>query len=77
MKEYKKKKLVEFMENQENRMLTIWFLTLITYVISFVLIKNTFVLLFGYFVAYLVYSRIYNLVLNKIKGSLMNNTSEE
>lgn len=77
MKEFKKKKLVEFMENQENRMLVIWFFTLVTYVISFVLIKNTFVLLFGYFVAYLVYSRVYNLVLNKLKNSLMNNTSEE
>ena len=73
MKEFNHKKLVEFLENNENRMLIIWFLTLLSYVILFFLFKNTFVLLFSYFIFYLIYSRLYNFVLNKLEMSLKNN----
>lgn len=75
MKDYKsklenKKKLLSFMENNENRMLCVWFFTLITYILLFIIIKNTFVLLFGYFVCYLIYSRLYTYLYNKLKYSL-------
>lgn len=64
-----KKKCIDFLDNNENRLLIIWFLTLITYVILYFLFRNTFVLLFSYFICYLIYSKAYNFVLNKIKNS--------
>lgn len=70
-----KRKLLEFMQNSENKQLTIWFFTLITYVIMFLFLKNMFVLLFGYFICYLIYSRIYNYALNKIKASFNEKTN--
>ena len=69
MNVFKQKKLIDFLSNNENRMLIIWFLTLITYVILYFLFRNTFVLLFSYFICYLIYSRVYNFVLYKIKNS--------
>ena len=70
MNVYKKKKVVEFLDDIENRQLVVWFVTLITYVIIFVLFHNTFVLLFSYFACYFIYSRLYNYMLNKFKQSL-------
>lgn len=69
MNVFKKKKLIDFLENNENRMLVVWFLTLVTYIVLFFLFRNTFVLLFSYFICYLIYSRLYNFMLNKIKNS--------
>lgn len=73
MNAFKKKKLITFLENNENRMLIIWFLTLVSYVLLFFLFKNTFVPLFSYFICYLIYSRLYNFILNKIKNSFSEN----
>ena len=49
MNVFKKKKLINFLDNIENKQLIVWFLTLCSYVILFVLFHNSFVLLFGYF----------------------------
>lgn len=76
MNVFKKKKLLTFLENQENRMLVIWFFTLVTYVLLFFLFRNTFVLLFSYFICYLIYSRLYNWAVIKIKSSFNDDTSE-
>ena len=73
MKEFNNKKLIEFLENNENRVLIIYFLSILLYFLLFVLFKNTFVLLFGYFIGYLVFSKLYKIVLNKLKTSLKNN----
>ena len=72
-----KKKLLEFIENSENRQLVIWFFTLITYVILMLFLKNMIVLLFGYFLCYLIYSRLYNYMLIKIKNSFKEKTNVE
>ena len=69
MNVFKKKKLIDFLENNENRMLVVWFFTLVTYIFLFFLFRNTFVLLFSYFICYLIYSRLYNFILDKIKDS--------
>ena len=69
MNVFKKKKLIDFLENNENRMLVVWFFTLVTYIVLFFLFRNTFVLLFSYFICYLIYSRLYNYILDKIKNS--------
>ena len=69
MNVFKKKKLIDFLENNENRMLVVWFFTLVTYIVLFFLFRNTFVLLFSYFICYLIYSRLYNFILDKIKDS--------
>lgn len=68
----KKEEILKFMGNSENRMLIIWLFTIITYVFLFFLFKNTFVLLFGYFASYLIYSKLYNYIYNKIKISFKN-----
>lgn len=75
MKECNKTKLKKFILNQENKMLLIWFCTLVTYVILFLFLKNTFVLLFGYFVFFVIYSKLFNHIENKIKKSLKNKQS--
>lgn len=78
MNVFKKKKLIDFLENNENRMLVVWFFTLVTYIVLFFLFRNTFVLLFSYFICYLIYSRLYNFILNKIKNSFSEiNTNKD
>lgn len=69
MNVFKKKKLINFLENAENKQLIVWFLTLLSYIVLFVLFHNTFVLLFGYFACFFIYSKIYNYMLKKIKYS--------
>lgn len=71
MKEYKKRKLLDFMNNKENRMLVVWFFTLITYIILFFLFRNTFVLLFSYFICYLIYSKLYDYIYNKLADTYL------
>lgn len=78
MNVFKKKKLIDFLENNENRMLVVWFFTLVTYIVLFFLFRNTFVLLFSYFICYLIYSRLYNFILDKIKDSFSEiNTNKD
>lgn len=72
MKDYKKKlenkkKLLKFMENVENKTLSVWFFTLISYVVLYFITKNMFVLLFGYFVFYIIFSRLYMFIYRKLK----------
>lgn len=75
MKEFKKKienkkKLLKFLENGENKMLTVWFFTLVSYLLLYFITKNMFVLLFGYFIFYIIYSRFYMFLYRKIKNEL-------
>ena len=71
MKEYNKRlKLIEFLGNKENRMLVIWFFTLISYVVLYLITKNTFVLFFSYFVLYLFFSRTYDFIFKKLTKHL-------
>lgn len=56
----KKDKLKLFVENKENRMLTIWLFTLISYVVLLRFSVNTVVLLCAYFVFYFIYSKLYD-----------------
>ena len=73
----KKKRLINFLDNLENKQLIVWFLTLCSYVVLFVLFHNSFVLLFGYFACYFIYSKAYNLVLNNIKRSFTDITDKD
>lgn len=75
MNVFKKKKLINFLDNIENKQLIVWFLTLCSYVILFVLFHNSFVLLFGYFACFLVYSKLYDFMLEKIKISFKENNA--
>lgn len=75
MKECNKIKLKKFILNQENKMLLICFCTIVSYVLLFLFCKNVIVLLFGYFAFYLIYSRLFNHIENKIKKSLKNDTN--
>lgn len=65
----KKQKLIKFIDNKENRMLVIWFLTIISYCFLLALFDNFFVLLFGYFACFLIYSKLFDYFANKIKNS--------
>ena len=42
MNVFKRKKLINFLDNIENKQLIVWFLTLCSYVILFVLFHNSF-----------------------------------
>lgn len=77
MNAFKKKRLINFLDNLENKQLIVWFLTLCSYVVFFVLFHNSFVLLFGYFACYFIYSKVYNLVLNNIKRSFTDITDKD
>ena len=69
MKDYdlnKMLKILKFMGNTENRTLTIWFFTILAYVILILFYKNTFVLLFGYFLFFFLFSRLYNYIYTKL-----------
>lgn len=77
MNAFKKKRLINFLDNLENKQLIVWFLTLCSYVVLFVLFHNSFVLLFGYFACYFIYSKVYNLVLNNIKRSFTDITDKD
>lgn len=77
MNAFKKKRLINFLDNLENKQLIVWFLTLCSYVVLFVLFHNSFVLFFGYFACYFIYSKVYNLVLNKIKMSFSEITDRD
>lgn len=50
------------MNNQENKMLTVWFFTLISYAVAYFIIRNSFVLLFSYFIFFYIYSKLYNYI---------------
>ena len=77
MKEYNHEKLIKFLENIENKTLIIYSFTIITYLILCYCIRNTFVLFFGYFVAYVFYSKIYNKVVIRIKLFLMKKADKD
>lgn len=69
MKDYdvnKMLKILKFMGNTENRTLIIWFFTILAYVILILFYKNTFVLLFGYFLFFFLFSKLYNYIYTKI-----------
>lgn len=73
----KKKKLLEFVNNNENRQLTILFFTIVTYAILFVLFKNVFVLLFGYLICFIVYSKLFDYLVNKFRNSFKENDTNK
>ena len=77
MNVFKKKKIINFLDNLENKQLIVWFLTLCSYVFLFVLFHNSFVLLFGYFACFFIYSKIYNIVLIKIKSSFKETVTDK
>ncbi len=77
MNVFKKKKLLVFLENSENRQLIVWFLTLVSYVLLFVLLKNSFVLLFGYFAFFFIYGRVYNFILKRLQISFKENHADK
>lgn len=77
MNVFRKKKLLIFLENSENRQLIVWFLTLVSYIILFVLFKNSFVLLFGYFAFFFIYGRVYNFILQRLQKSFKENNANK
>ena len=81
MKDYKKElenkqKLIKFMNNSENRMLTVCFFTLVSYLILSFITKNSFVLLFGYFVLYFLFSKLYVHLYKKLVDSFTVENAE-
>lgn len=77
MNESKRKKLIKFLEDRENKMLSVWCFTLITYAILYFIFRNAFILLFAYFICYLIYSKTYDVILIKLKHSLMKNSNKD
>ena len=75
MKGYNKTKLKKFILNQENKMLLIYFFTIISYILLNILFKNAIVLLCGYFFFYFIYSKLFNHIENKIKYSFKEKNS--
>ncbi len=81
MKDYSKKledkkKLIKFMNNSENKILTVCFFTVISYLILTLITKNKYVLLFGYFVLYFIYSKLYVYLYKKLVDSFTVENNE-
>jgi len=54
------------MNNQENKMLTVYFLTILSYIVTVSITKEFVILAFSYFFFYLIYNKLYNYVFKKI-----------
>lgn len=61
-----RKKLKYFMEQQENITGIVSLLTIISYIILFCITKNIFVLLAGYSLFYVIYTKLYKHVYFKL-----------
>lgn len=61
-----RKKLKYFMEQQENMMGIVCLLSIISYLILFVITKNVFILMAGYMIFYVLYTKIYKHIYFKL-----------
>jgi len=78
MKECNKNKLFKFISNGENKMLLVYFFTILFYCLTLFFIKNTWVGLFSYFLYYFGFTKLFNYIEDKVRKSLINkNTIED
>lgn len=61
-----KNKLKTFMEQQENMMGIVMLLSIISYLILFTITKSVVALMFGYFLFYVGYTKIYKYIYYKL-----------
>lgn len=61
-----KKKLKYFMEQQENMMGVVVLFTILTYAILMIFTKNFFILISGYYILYILYTKLYKYIYKKM-----------